>query len=128
MSDLAAVLDATNTVTNIIVLGAGSDPAKFNAVLIPEGAVAQTGYTYQDGRFIAPPLPPVDLDALAEQVREQRDRLLYQCDWTMLPDAPPEVVRADWEAYRQALRDITDQPGFPENVVWPTAPFVIGPV
>lgn len=128
MSDLAAVLNASSVVTNIIALGAGTSPAQFGAVAIPDGTTVDVGYTYSNGVFTPPPPPPFDPETAAYDIRVERDRLLYQCDWTMLPDAPPEVVKADWEVYRQALRNITDQPTFPESVVWPTAPFVIGPV
>lgn len=128
MSDIAAVLNASSIVTNIIAIGAGTNPAQFGAVAIPDGTDVGIGYSYSNGVFTPPPPTPVDPAVLANDVRTERDRLLYQCDWTMLPDAPPEVVKADWEVYRQALRDVTNQPGFPENVVWPTAPFVIGPV
>lgn len=53
-------------------------------------------------------------------VREERDSLLDSSDWTQIADAP--VDQAAWATYRQALRDITDQSGFPENVSWPTKP------
>lgn len=53
----------------------------------------------------------------AKNVREQRNRLLADSDWTQLVDAP--VDSAIWAAHRQALRDITKQDGFPFNVVWP---------
>lgn len=49
-----------------------------------------------------------------------RDSLLTQSDWTILPDAPTD--KKAWKAYRQALRDITKQPGFPDNITWPTKP------
>ena len=54
-----------------------------------------------------------------QQVREQRNDLLTACDWTQLPDAPVDAVA--WAAYRQALRDITDQAD-PFNIVWPISP------
>lgn len=54
-------------------------------------------------------------------VRAQRETLLKQSDWTQLPDVPLSTKEA-WSAYRQALRDITDQPGFPLHVVWPVQP------
>lgn len=62
----------------------------------------------------------VDQDAL---LRHQRFLLLADSDWTQLPDAPlsPEA-KEEWSVYRQALRDITDQPNFPEEVSWPTKP------
>ena len=53
-------------------------------------------------------------------VRQKRNRLLSDCDWTQLSDAP--VDQSAWAAYRQALRDVTKQEGFPENVSWPVAP------
>lgn len=120
---LAAKIDEFNRVVLIAVVADGDDPTKYGLVECTEEV--GDGWTYVDGTFYPPPPPP---PPTADEVRAERDRLLYQCDWTMLPDAPPEVVKADWEVYRQALRDVTNQPGFPENVVWPTAPFVIGPV
>jgi hypothetical protein len=58
---------------------------------------------------------------LAYQARAERNRLLAESDWTQLPDVP-EAARLAWAAYRQALRDVPEQEGFPENVVWPTKP------
>jgi hypothetical protein len=57
---------------------------------------------------------------LANQVRQRRDRLLQASDWTQVPDAP--VDRAAWADYRQALRDLSKQKGFPDQVVWPVPP------
>jgi hypothetical protein len=59
-------------------------------------------------------------DAKAESVRKQRNALLTQSDWTLLPDAP--VNAAAWASYRQALRDVPAQLGFPFEVTWPAAP------
>lgn len=56
----------------------------------------------------------------ASEVRAQRNKLLASCDWTQLPDAP--VDPAPWATYRQELRDVTDQPGFPWEITWPEAP------
>ena len=58
--------------------------------------------------------------ALAAQVRAERDSLLVASDWTQIADAP--VDQAAWATYRQALRDITNQATFPNEVVWPTKP------
>lgn len=61
------------------------------------------------------------LVALNEQeARDLRGKLLAASDWTQVPDAP--VDQAVWATYRQALRDIPQQEGFPESVVWPTKP------
>ena len=56
----------------------------------------------------------------ATSVRAQRNSLLAACDWTQLPDAP--VDHETWATYRQNLRDVTAQAGFPWDVVWPTPP------
>lgn len=53
-------------------------------------------------------------------VREERNKALAETDWTQLADAP--VNSLSWANYRQQLRDITDQAGFPWEVTWPTKP------
>lgn len=57
---------------------------------------------------------------MAEKVRKDRNQRLAECDWTQLADSPAD--KAAWSAYRQALRDISTQPGFPWSVVWPAKP------
>lgn len=54
------------------------------------------------------------------QVRGERNRLLSGTDWTQLSDAPTN--QSAWATYRQALRDLPEQAGFPHNVTWPTKP------
>jgi hypothetical protein len=71
-----------------------------------------------------PPPAPTDEEvaaALAQEVRAERTRLLTASDWTQLPDMP-EATRTVWAEYRQALRDIPQQEGFPHNVTWPSKP------
>jgi hypothetical protein len=61
------------------------------------------------------------LDATqAESMRKQRNEKLSECDWTQVADAP--VDKTVWATYRQALRDVTSQEGFPWTVNWPTKP------
>lgn len=56
------------------------------------------------------------------ELRARRNQLLAATDWTALPDVPlSEERRQQWQAYRQALRDVTDQPD-PFNIVWPAPP------
>ena len=59
----------------------------------------------------------------AKAIREKRDRLLNESDWTQANDTAlsQEMVEA-YRVYRQALRDITGQEGFPYNVIWPEKP------
>ena len=56
--------------------------------------------------------------ASATQVRAQRDELLIESDSKVWPDYIPD----DWRTYRQALRDVPAQSGFPTNVTWPVEP------
>jgi len=56
----------------------------------------------------------------AASVRTQRGEKLKDSDWTQVADAP--VDQTAWAAYRQALRDITGQEGFPWTIDWPVAP------
>ena len=56
----------------------------------------------------------------ASEVRAERNRRLSETDWTQVADAP--VDQAAWATYRQALRDITAQEGFPWDVQWPQMP------
>jgi hypothetical protein len=59
---------------------------------------------------------------LAAQLRAERDLRLMQTDWIYLPDVTPPEDVASWEAYRQALRDVPQQVGFPGEVRWPVRP------
>ena len=55
----------------------------------------------------------------AKEARATRDRLIAETDWMALSD----VQMSDgWAAYRQALRDVPEQPGFPDNIDWPQKP------
>jgi len=59
------------------------------------------------------------LDKLcADKVRKERDVLLASTDWTQVFDSP--VNKDSYAVYRQALRDIPQQNGFPHNVTWPS--------
>lgn len=54
-------------------------------------------------------------------IRLERDKLLSESDPILLEDHPKNVNKGAWKVYRQALRDITDQPD-PFNISWPTPP------
>lgn len=57
---------------------------------------------------------------LSQEIRDTRNRLLYESDWTQLNDSP--VNKEIWADYRTKLRDITSQPSFPASVIWPQKP------
>lgn len=62
-----------------------------------------------------------EIGLLAEiDARKFRDHLLSQSDWTQVADAP--VDQGAWATYRQALRDVPEQEGFPDNTQWPPEP------
>jgi len=57
----------------------------------------------------------------AKDAREKRDLLLKESDWTQLSDVVLSNKDA-WATYRQSLRDVTKQAGFPDSINWPVAP------
>ena len=104
-------------------------------VTAPYGRSTRSGVEQIDGKwytkFVAGPIfansdeetaykAKVDAD-VATSVRLQRDEKLAECDWTQVNDSPLKAASA-WTTYRQALRDVPAQSGFPHTVTWPTKP------
>lgn len=85
---------------------------KSNAMIVDQGDY-----------YEAVPVPEPTVQELASSVRSQRDAKLSATDYLIVPDYPisPEDLEAV-KVYRQALRDITEQSGFPKNVQWPVEP------
>ena len=80
----------------------------------------ETGETYETGRWvIGYTVESKPLDQAQTAVRNQRERFLSATDWMALSD---NTMTPEWASYRQALRDITAQDGFPYSVIWPTKP------
>lgn len=88
-------------------------------IVQPDGVIQTDGQWYTNFKL-------VDLDDeqkaakdadQAKSVRDDRNKRLADCDWTQLADAP--VDKAAWATYRQELRDISKQTGFPWDVIWP---------
>lgn len=59
-------------------------------------------------------------EVISADVRIRRDQLLSSSDWTQAADAPVDKVA--WATYRDALRNIPQQAGFPTDIAWPTKP------
>jgi len=80
------------------------------------------GLMYMDGEFypVSTPVPSANEQRKADEIRATRNTKLLESDWTQVADAP--VDKAAWATYRQALRDITAQSGFPNKVTWPNKP------
>ena len=55
----------------------------------------------------------------ANSVRQSRNSMLAATDWRFCSDLTPSQ---EWKDYRQALRDVPSQPGFPWDIQWPTQP------
>lgn len=76
-----------------------------------------------DGKYQIVENPPVSIGVLAENVRSERDRRLAETDYYMMPDYPSDPNNIEeMKAYRQALRDIPKQEGFPSKFTWPDVP------
>lgn len=65
---------------------------------------------------------PISNEELWSKIRAERNRLLAECDWTMVADAPESLNFHEWEMYRQRLRDITNLYDNPKDVTWPVSP------
>ena len=88
------------------------DVEDFTGVNIGDTYAADTGLFYREGKR---------LDAL--HAIAIRDNLLKASDYAAMPDYPcSDMERTGWLAYRQALRDIPEQEGYPDTIVWPEPP------
>jgi hypothetical protein len=80
------------------------------------------GWVYADGVFSAPEPDPVQEGT---KVRMRRAAMLVESDTNVLPDRWARMTSEQqiaWGDYRQALRDIPIQDGFPFTIVWPQKP------
>tara|TARA_B110000285_G_scaffold188721_1_gene215008 strand:+ start:1512 stop:1967 length:456 start_codon:yes stop_codon:yes gene_type:complete len=118
-----------------------SDPTKIlvhiTSQVSDHSFFANTHY-YKDGGWISRDARPgeyynwineawvSDSARLMEEIRQERDRLLYSCDWTQLSDAPlTNEKNGEWGTYRQHLRDVpADNSSATDlgQVAWPTPP------
>lgn len=108
------------------------------AYLIPEDPPYTSDWGYANGSFVdlaelrkeandellarEAEQKQIATEAQADLVRNERNRLLFDSDWTQGKDIS-DSISTPWAAYRQELRDVTEQPGFPWDVVWPQTPF-----
>ena len=94
----------------------------YNSMIIGENGKTIIGD--ENGQPIKVDIDPYEgftQEQISQRKRNQRNRLLKDSDWTDLSHSP---LLGDqlWLNYRQALRDIPTQEGFPETIVWPTKP------
>ena len=108
-------LGADGVIINTIVV----ESLDFMPNLI-SGETGGIGWLWDGETLTPPPVTKKTADKLQEQVREQRNSLLTASDWTQVVDST--VDKAAWATYRQSLRDIPTQNGFPFTVKWPAKP------
>lgn len=87
-----------------------------NLVEATDGSI---GWTYTNGVFTAPADTTTDAEK-ASNARVRRNSLLSNSDWTQAADSPVDTTA--WATYRQALRDVPSQGGFPNTITWPSEP------
>lgn len=82
---------------------------------IPFTAAEEIEWAAEQAEYLAS-----ENDRVAFRLRAERNQLLTASDWTQISDSTAD--KAAWATYRQALRDITTQAGFPWTVEWPVQP------
>lgn len=114
--------DETAAAYNCFPVTPAEPPAYDPAVNVERTAVRRQGAWVEE--WVSTPATPSEItartEAKAADVRSERNDRLAECDWTVLPDAP--VDSTAWTQYRQELRDVTAQSGFPWAVTWPEQP------
>lgn len=83
---------------------------------MPEKPTTYHVFDYVTKQWVDPRTPQTEWVV----VRQKRNQLLQESDWTQLPDVPL-TDKNQWAIYRQALRDVTEQPD-PFNITWPVPP------
>lgn len=107
----------------IITIEPSEPPIIDHTQNITEDKPRRSRNTYRQSWTVTPATPKEIEERTATEalaIRAKRNQLLDSTGWTQLPDAP--VDRAAWAAYRQQLRDLPSQPGFPWAVQWPNEP------
>ena len=84
----------------------------------------------EDGQRIESFTLPADIEPtvneLAVRARNKRDAMISETDYLLMPDYPIEAESLEAvKAYRQALRDVPAQDGFPSSIAWPELPEVL---
>lgn len=101
---------------------------KFTDIYPPEAAVwcntrGDCSIQQVDGGYQIIQNPEPDDSMVAEAVRDKRDNLIGETDYYLMPDYPSNPQNLEeLKVYRQALRDVPKQEGFPRDVHWPDVP------
>lgn len=101
-------------ITDGIVSNTAVSETKINAAWVLCDGNADIGWQYDGTNFSAP-----NIIITEKEIREERNKKLTETDFYGLSDV---TITSEMTAYRQALRDIPQQAGFPNSVTWPTKP------
>lgn len=101
---------------------------KFTDIYPPEAAVwcntrGDCSIQQVDGGYQIIQNPEPDDSMVAKAIRDKRDNLIGETDYYLMPDYPSNPQNLEeLKVYRQALRDVPKQEGFPRDVHWPDVP------
>jgi hypothetical protein len=118
------LIDSTGLVVNAIMWD-GDDDWSSDEYTAMQSDTASIGWRYSNGEFIKPSSEITALtdEQLASAARAKRDILITETDYLLMSDYPIETEKlALVKTYRQLLRDITKQSGFPVAIDWPPIP------
>ena len=96
------------------------DPQAVNRLLNKKLPYTESNYQLALSEAYQGEVTVEDVPETADEIRARRDQLLAATDWAVLPDSPlDEPSQTAMKAYRQALRDVPQQEGFPGTITWP---------
>ena len=113
--------DISNFDADVVLEGNSPQPGKFQSVEA-DGVEQVNDQWFTKFKIVNWTQDQIDAysDLQKYQIRTDRNKRLVASDWTQVADAP--IDKAAWATYRQALRDIPSQAGFPWDVQWPVEP------
>lgn len=120
-----------HTAMTVYISGDGFDNLPYGVNLLEEDNTdihKELCVRYRNGEYTPEPYiePEIDIEIAKENIRKKRNGLISSTDYMFTTDYEmSDLDRKLVKDYRQALRDITKQKGFPENVVWPNKPTCI---
>lgn len=101
--------------------GDGVDVTDYSNLQDASAAIGSYLINVDEKRFdLRPDNDDYQLTLIENDARNKRNILLLKSDWTQNPDV--NVDKEAWAQYRADLRDITNQPGFPTDIIWPQEP------
>jgi len=110
----------TNVVVNRIVVNNENEYVLKDNEKLSDNHDGHIGWIRENETWVNPNQIVLDL---VKDNRIRRNTLLLESDWTQFNDSPlNEESKLAWKNYRQALRDLPEQTGFPNDVIWPVKP------